>query len=341
MKTFFGVRVRARSCLEQDAEMLNLVRRIRAPFAVIAAFSTIALLGFGSSKVGAWHEASTMPDLSGLAWIKDDLFIAVHDAKNFEKNKPRVSILRLWRPLSGISYKPVKLHWPGSQGPSNDLESIAHIPGTGQLLLVESGDDRSPYCRIFLANLHWPRLEIASFIKWPTPIYNVEGTAVARISRRLIFIYAERAEGKPHTAIRWADLEVGPTRIGAFREVPFTSPDPTGPNTRQVSAIEVDSTGKLYIASTFDPGDDNGPFRSVVWQIGQVELSEDGKSQVVLSQNPLRVGTLDGLKAESVAIRKQAGSGADIFFGVDDENYGGTIRLIPPQKAHKGHDKRS
>jgi hypothetical protein len=317
--------------LTMSTQAIHPKRSIRVPFAVIVAFSAVVLISCGSSKAKDLRVASTIPDLSGLAWIKNDLFVAVHDAKNFEgNNQPRVSLLRLWRPLNSISYKPVELHWPVSQGPSNDFESIAHIPGTGQVLLVESGDDGSLYCRIFLANLHGPWLEIASYIKWPTPIYNVEGTAVARIANRLIFIYAERAEGKPNTAIRWADLELGPLRIGAFREVLFTSPDPTGPNTRQVSAIEVDSTGKLYIASTFDPGDDNGPFRSVVWQIGQVELSEDDTSQVVLTPNPLRVATLDGLKAESLAIREHEGSGAEIFFGVDDENYGGTIRLVPP-----------
>ncbi|HYN47229.1 MAG TPA: hypothetical protein VER83_00095, partial [Candidatus Nanopelagicales bacterium] len=40
--------------------------------------------------------ASTLPDLSGLAWIEGDRFLAVHDAKYpDEADRPRVSLLRL------------------------------------------------------------------------------------------------------------------------------------------------------------------------------------------------------------------------------------------------------
>jgi hypothetical protein len=40
--------------------------------------------------------SNPLPDLSGLAWMGEDLFVAVHDAKNpDELDRPRVSILAL------------------------------------------------------------------------------------------------------------------------------------------------------------------------------------------------------------------------------------------------------
>jgi hypothetical protein len=277
--------------------------------------------------------ASALPDLSGLAWIESDLFLAVHDAKNPEENhRPRVSLLWLPKSLDGILWKSLQLDWPGAKGFSHDLESVARIPGAQELLLMESGDDESAFRRIFLARLNpaTAKLKVVTFIEWPAPIKNVEGVAVAKMGERLIFIYAERADSQPSTMIRWADFESEPLKFGAFQEVTFSSPSPTGPNARPVSAIDVDSAGRLYVASAFDPGDDNGPFRSVVWRIGQVELRENDTPQIVLEANPLRLATLDGFKVESLAIRERPGGKVEVFAGMDDENYGNTMRLISP-----------
>jgi hypothetical protein len=38
---------------------------------------------------------------------------------------------------------------------------------------------------------------------------------------------------------------------------------------------------------------------------------------------------MDGFKIESVSIREDAEHGFQIFVGVDDENYGATLRLLP------------
>ncbi len=37
----------------------------------------------------------TLPDLSGLIWLKEDSFLAVHDSKNLDSNQPRVSLITL------------------------------------------------------------------------------------------------------------------------------------------------------------------------------------------------------------------------------------------------------
>jgi hypothetical protein len=96
---------------------------------------------------------------------------------------------------------------------------------------------------------------------------------------------------------------------------------------RPVVALDIDSFGCIYIASAFDPDDDDGPFASAVFRIGKLE-DEDGPV-VDLYPEPILEGTLDGLKVESVAIRETAEDGLQIFVGVDDENYGGTLRELP------------
>ncbi|HEX2142754.1 MAG TPA: hypothetical protein VHK28_10875 [Candidatus Limnocylindria bacterium] len=289
----------------------------------------------GQDATSGRRVAATLPDLSGLAWLSDDVFVGVHDAKNPKENdRPRVSLL--WLPASpeGITWRPVELAWPEPLGPSSDLESAARIPGTRSLLLVESGEGKAagePARRIFLAERVDQDLRIAATAEWPASVKNVEGTAVARVGNRLIFIYAERAQGQPSTNIRWAPLELQPLGFGAFQEVTFPSPDPPGPDARPVSAIEVDDAGRLYAASAFDPGDDNGPFRSAVWRIGRVEAGDDRGPRVVLDAQPQRLATLDGLKVESLAARQGSGSDTLLYVGTDDENYGGTLRPLPPR----------
>lgn len=283
----------------------------------------------GQSGEGLPFLASKLPDLSGLVWMEDDLFLAVHDAKNPEEiERPRASLIQLPNGPDGISWKQLNLQLTGEK--SNDLESTARIPGTQQVLLVESTQkesDKPSSRRIILAELFHKRLRIIDVIEWPTKTTNVEGTAVAQIEDRLIFVYAERAEGLASTDIIFADIELDPLSFGEFEKLgTFTNPDWPRTN-RPVTAMDMDSDGWLYVASAFDPGHDNGPFRSVVWKAGRIIRNTDtDKPELVL--DPVQLAVLDGVKVESVAVRQQNGSGFELFVGLDDENYGGTMRPL-------------
>ena len=99
--------------------------------------------------------ASNLPDLSGICWIEGDMFVAVHDGKNPDENdRPRVSLIYRATSPAGVLWEPLNVVWNDALGSPNDFESIARIPGTRQMLLVESGDDSGPFHRIFLATLH-------------------------------------------------------------------------------------------------------------------------------------------------------------------------------------------
>ena len=286
--------------------------------------------GAGPSSATQPSPGGALPDISGMAWMMDDLFVVVHDVKHHKSlQQPRVSLLRLPDGTAGIQLRNLAPAWPSAGGAAHDLESIARIPDSRELLLVESGDEGSEFRRIFHGRLNGERLQLVNALTWPLPVRNVEGSAVARVGERLIFLYAERAHDQATTSIRWADLTLDPLRLGRFQQVPFASPETRGPHSRPVSALEVDRQGNLYAASTVDSGDNNGPFRSKVWRIGRITGENEGRPRVILDADPQLLATLDGLKVEALAIREMAGSRPELFIGVDDENYGGTVRSIP------------
>jgi hypothetical protein len=129
-----------------------------------------AALGFllvgapGAARAQEALQASYLSDISSLAWIEGGLFVAVHDAKNppEENDRSRVSLVHLPAEVgtppgpareaaSGIFYENLEVDWPASK--PNDLESIARILGSRQMLLAESGDDKklAGLQRLFLA----------------------------------------------------------------------------------------------------------------------------------------------------------------------------------------------
>lgn len=281
--------------------------------------------------------AAKLLDLSGLAWIGGDRFIAVSDAKNPRENDlNRVSLLTLPQSLAGLGFESVDLRYSG--GPSSDFESAARIPGRRLVLLAESADDDSPFQRIFLARFGHPRIRIVDMTEWTsfTRAFNVEATAVAVSGDDFLFLWAERNSGSQSTEIRWTNLSLGPLSIGGpVGSVPFSLPDylvnelGSPLYSRAIVGMDVDSAGNIYTVTAFDPegtveDPDNGPFRSAVLRVGRVT----GQG-VVLDDSPSIMAMVDGLKIESVAVR-ETDQGVEIFVGTDDENFGGTIRQIPP-----------
>jgi hypothetical protein len=312
----------------------NITTRGQKLFFVAIILSTTILMG--CAKTIPTHpqgivRASTLPDLSGLAWVEEDLFIGVHDAKrNAEKYYwPRISLVRLPKSeIEGVTWQSLDLKFPGSEGPSSDLESVSRIPGGKGFLFAESGQEGESARRIFFAVYSNNGLKIESQVPWPVPVENVEATEVCQVGEQLIFMYAERAEGLSATKLRWATLSLNPLEFGPFKEITYKCADPVGKGARPIVALAVDVDGFINSVSAYDPGNDDGPFRSVVWRIGKMIADGNGNAQVDLGENK-RLATLDGLKVESIAVRESGKDGKQVYVGTDDEHYGGIIRLLP------------
>lgn len=294
---------------------------------ILVQLAALAMIG-GCASHHDIEPAHTLPDLSGLAWLEGDDFLGVHDAKrNKEKQDwPRVSLVTLPKSeLVGTTWRTFDVAFPGREGTSSDLESAARVPGTNTLLLAESGQEGDDDRRIFVASYVDGRLAIESAVHWPREIHNVEAIDVARVDGRLYFLYAERANSKPSTELWWAPMSLDPLTFGAFQRVTYSGVDPVGPGARPIVALATSSDGSIYSVSALDPGDDDGPFRSVVWRIGRIEPTEDA-ARVVLADAE-RIATLDGLKVESITLREI--DGMELFIGTDDEHFGGIIRPLP------------
>ena len=265
-----------------------------------------------------------------MAWVAGDTFLVAHDAKRPEEvDWPRLSLVRLPDRDGGPRWTPLALSWPEDAGPSHDLESIARIPHTDLYLVLESGDDGSAHQRIYVCELAGGDARILEVVPWPVDIYNVEAAEVARIDTQLVFMFAERAHAMDETDLSWATITLGPLKFGSFESTPLPAIDPAGPHARPITALTIDSAGRLYGASALDPDNDTGPYRSVVWQIGRLERRHDGGIRVAISREPARLATLDGLKVESVAIREVRRGEPELFIGTDDEYYGGALRPLP------------
>jgi hypothetical protein len=296
------------------------------------------LLVSAAAPVGASEalSATTLHDVSGLAPLGPGQAVAVHDAKHpDEDDRPRASLLTLPTDPTGVLWQPLQIEWLDPTTPSNDLESASSIPGSSQVLFAESGDDGSDFQRLFLAEVDTaaadgPTATIVAETGWPEPIYNVEGIAVGEAGGELVLLWAERAQGDPMTMIQFAPLTLEPFAIGEAASVEFTSPAMLGEDDRPVSALEIDSDGIIHVAAAYDSGNDAGPFSSSVWAIGLLFEGADGPS-VELMPEPAIVAFADGYKIESLAILEDGDGAGTLWFGTDDEDFGGTIRPLPAQ----------
>lgn len=211
---------------------LALIPALASP--VLAAVAASLLITAPAALPGRSEEstrARSLPDLSGLAWVEDDLFLAVHDAKPSARKpeSPRVSLVRLPRSKrEGVSWEPLTLAVPGAGGPISDLESVSRLPGGQGFLLAESGQGGRKARRLFLATVRNGRWTLEAQAPWPVPVTNVEATEVVQVGGQLLFLYAERADGRGETLLRWAPISLNPLQFGAFREVVYSSVDPVG-----------------------------------------------------------------------------------------------------------------
>lgn len=142
-------------------------------------------------KTTPFENVQYLKDISGMAYVEDGTFVAVHDMKaDEEASWPRVSLIRIPKELkTGLQWAPLfnaQINWPkdrklmegdaviqdyATEAGPNDLESAALIPGTSPplFLLCESGNSGKNDAydasgektgiadRIYLAGVHYDK----------------------------------------------------------------------------------------------------------------------------------------------------------------------------------------
>jgi hypothetical protein len=86
----------------------------------------------------------------------------------------------------------------------------------------------------------------------------------------------------------------------------------------------------VFAAAAYDSGEDNGPFRGYVSNIGRFERAPKKGARFVPSGRFADVAIQDGYKIEGVAVRPGPDGRIQVFAGTDDENYGATLRQVAP-----------
>jgi hypothetical protein len=301
---------------------------------VLIAFGFLGFSSGSTSETGSSSGQAAyapIPDFSGLQWVDGKRFLAVHDAKNPKSPEefPRVSMVWLPENPAGIGRKSLTLDWPEAEAPASDLESISRLPGTNKYLLVESGSSSlrgRVFKRAFLVEMKGESLSMIGSMELPA-VVNIEGTAVAKVSDGYVFLWAERADNEAKTTIWHAPLKLAPLSLGKAKGSVYKPAGFTGRYWRPVSALEIDSKGVIYAASAYDTDDDSGPFNSVVWRIGRIDLKAKSSKAIALDPKPTLIAQVDGIKIEALSVVENAGS-YELFYGFDDENFGGGLRRI-------------
>ena len=150
---------------------------------------------------------------------------------------------------------------------------------------------------------------------------NFEGFALQKIGDWQIAIWAERGEDAKPATIFWSKFNLAEY---AFTETGSTSLKVNYPNAnvRHISDLKIDSTGKIFISSAADAGDD-GPFASAVYLAGNLKLDDSSRFIWNPSAELPRIFSIDNRKIEAFEIIP--GEQEKMIFGTDDENLGSAV----------------
>ena len=244
-----------------------------------------------------------------------------------------------------IDAYPISIDSWDAEGIASDLESICAVPGrTNEFLVAESGNWQGKIGRVFhiQVDLDTHKGKVLSSFKYPLLDLNdfdAEGDqyeaihCLAYSEKERVLILGERggSEVNPEGILRWG--------IWNIEEQTFTMDDKglkgvkvnapgnwtNDATKRSITDLHVDVKGIIWASASEDQGD-AGPFYSVIYKLGKVNLQD--------TQNPISVFDNLSIGKEIHGFKIEALSGApkDVdcthTFGTEDEIYGGVLRPV-------------
>ncbi|MEC4672643.1 MAG: hypothetical protein VST68_00510 [Nitrospirota bacterium] len=297
----------------------------------------------------ALSEGGKHPGFSGMAQIKHNKYVVVHDAKTDEKG-PRLGIIKI-RKDRAPKYRSLEIEdWKHEDGRSNDLESICALPGrSGEFLMAESGYQKQHFGRLFHITVHKNTARVLSVL--PLPLIadntkkkvgdNFEGLACeSQHGNKVLVVLGERGGSVqyPSGVLRWGwfDLSTGslawPTEGKEGKVISAPGPWVHADSKRDISDLYIDHAGILWAVATEDPGD-NGPYRSVIYQVATIHENQKDPLQLVQDGKPVWI--IDGFKIEAISGPAGIPGEGPLSIGTEDEYFGGVWRpLFPAVEAH-------
>ena len=307
----------------------------RCKFPVIGRLLFVALLLTPTMYLNEVHskeQPPLAPGVSGIAVLEDGEILSVHDVKpaSNEETTAWLGLFRLPKSNGGyLTWENLKVDFSTLVPPPKDLESISPIPGTNSLLIAESGALGANHRRIFKISKAGDGWRVTKNLVWPWPVKNVEGMEVCKKNDTYFFASAERSQGLTSVEITWSVLNIQNFQIGTVQRTQYTPPNlDYDKGYRLISSLACDTHGTLWGASAYDPRDDSGPFKSVIFEIGRFSDSDPLPSFRLSASK--RYLTLPGFKVEGLSIDKNSAhlEVPLIFIATDDEGMGGALRKL-------------
>jgi len=297
----------------------------------------LALGGVALSSSGAiaqtWHpvyDGSQQPNgilfgVSGMAAIEglsdatqDQVELLIdHDNKN--EDSGRFAIVQ-WQ---GHHANYIPLNWASDLPLPIDLEALTAIPGGDNLFvaMASNGDLYKIHLDYAGRNIH-----VLGTGKLP-PLpdgSNLEGLALTRSHDQLIALWGHRGLDAEPGQLYWGAFD--PETLTVTEElgsIAITVPHAQG-NLRHISDITVTPAQQIIISSAIDGGND-GPFASIVYEIGTIGSDPDTQAPTVsLYENFISLASSDRYKIEAITLDPLRVSPA-LILGTDDENLGSMI----------------
>lgn len=284
-------------------------------------------------ETNANSEISVLSGISGMARFDNNRYLIVHDTKD-PKTASRFGLLNISK-QGVLDYEPVPVDWSEQKWRASDLESVCALPGRpSEYLAAESGYWKNRYGRVFHLEIvkragEWAG-KIIGLMQLPEDTDNIEGIACFERDQRTIYLVLGERGGSlknPKGKLRFGYLDLSSYRFNMEGEYLVSPPSIWNDQSdkRDISDLLLDQSGNLWGVGAQDQGD-HGPFRSIVYLIGKVEIGD--VTTIKMAKNPEVGHRIDGLKVE--ALSESMLSGSEFSIGTDDEIYGGIWRPLPP-----------
>ena len=282
-------------------------------------------------SAAALAQPSDFPASSGMAAWGSDRYLIVHDTKQGDA-APRLGVVHTQK---GYRYSPLTVDWNLVEGESSDLEAIGPVEGAAnQFLACESSYYKGKYGRVFWLDVHEGRPGYALALgKFQLPKFEqeIEGIATRKLDdKHWLVLLGGRGtrDGEVPGRIYWCTLNRTTfaaewTPEGLHGEE-IQLPRRVGKHGRTLSDMYLDEQSMLWVSACVDPGN-NGPFRSLIYQAGEVRPGE--KIPFVRPREAFGVWWIEGCKVEALGPPPRPGFGP--AYATDDEAMGGVWRVVP------------
>lgn len=302
---------------------------------MVGALSCALLYSLGASMA----QADGLDEISGAEYFDSNSVVIVSDAKRASE-KPRLYMAVFTK--NKTRYIPVPVSgWETSGTRPDDLEAICDVPGEpGYYYAAESGFFQGQGGRIFRLHVfkdddgEYRATSEGSFLPFPLaePEYStpsrlqIEGMeALAHPKTGEILLLGLRGSAKHPGTLLWGQLRDGKFIIAGHCSIDLRTVI-QGRSISDLHLVENHGNYDVLSVATADPGD-NGPFESAICLVG----SFDPVKLMFTPCEPKVIHHLDGLKIEAVGSTPEFIKNSHMFYGTDDEAFGGFIR---PLRAH-------